>query len=206
MIGIILKSKIGVAIVIYLIVMSFIVYTKPSFLYDHQKKRYKPFKTGSDGTIFPIWGIAIFMGIVSYCIALYISLVFKFDNCDTNPVTMSPQISLLQQQQSISPQMMMTNSPSSVSHMYPSQQPSPHFESSSYQSVPQQQIPLFVTGGGGYPMASNYCSVSSGCFSQQQPHNLNFPSSTYGGGGGGINKSAVHNTFNVPPSKVWREF
>jgi len=60
------SSTVGYSILFYLLIMAFFVYTKPHFLYDHDKQRFKEFKTGSDGTIFPIWGIAIVMGIFSY--------------------------------------------------------------------------------------------------------------------------------------------
>lgn len=65
-------STIGISIILYVVVMLFFVYVKPAFLYDHDKKQYKQFKTGSDGTVFPIWGIAIFMGIASYLAASYL--------------------------------------------------------------------------------------------------------------------------------------
>lgn len=60
------STNVGLSILLYLCIMAFFVYTKPQFLYDHEKQKFKEFKTGSDGTIFPIWGIAIIMGIFSY--------------------------------------------------------------------------------------------------------------------------------------------
>lgn len=107
-----LSSNVGLSILLYLVIMAFFVYTKPQFLYDHEKQKFKEFKTGSDGTIFPIWGIAIIMGIFSYLSAdLLISYFHAKQQFSQTTTTNSfgtlstPAPPMQQQQTYISPMM-----------------------------------------------------------------------------------------------------
>ena len=57
------------ALLIYSILMGIIVFTKPATVYDAQTKQYKKFGHGKNNTRFPIWLVAILVGIFSYVIA-----------------------------------------------------------------------------------------------------------------------------------------
>jgi hypothetical protein len=66
------KNSAVIAIVLFCTLLSIVLWTKPAFLYDREKKAYKPFRTGTGGTIFPLWIVAIFFGIVSYALTVWI--------------------------------------------------------------------------------------------------------------------------------------
>ena len=58
--------KLVYALILYIVVMACFVYIKPDVMYDEDKKRYKPFGTGNDATLFPLWLCAIVVAILSY--------------------------------------------------------------------------------------------------------------------------------------------
>lgn len=159
-----LLSTLGIAILIYVFVMLFFIYVKPSFMYDHEKKKYKPFKTGSDGTIFPIWGVAIFMGIASYLIASYLTSKISF------PVSNSPD-----QQTILAPVSQQANSPF-LSKIITggNYQPQPMCASANTCFMQPVQQPVMM-GGGYYPIeffGSPPTLTNANAMSQQPVYNL----------------------------------
>lgn len=99
------SSNIGLSLLIYISIMAFFIYTKPAFLYDHERNKFKEFRTGSDGTIFPIWGIAIFMGIFSYLLSTFLLNLFQkntSNNIQQHNV-IQQQIPMMNYQQPLNP-------------------------------------------------------------------------------------------------------
>lgn len=64
--------KIVLSIIVYSIIVLFILSIKPSFLYDHEIKRYKTLGTGENQTLVSIELFLILSGIVSYVIAIFL--------------------------------------------------------------------------------------------------------------------------------------
>lgn len=83
------KNSVGLAIVLLIAIFLVTVYTKPRFLYDREKGRFKDFRTGRGGTLFPLWIIAVVAGILVYVIAIL--LIRPFEELPVPmPVSMPP--------------------------------------------------------------------------------------------------------------------
>jgi hypothetical protein len=52
-------------------------------MYDRINKKFKDFRTGRNGTIFPLWVIAVLLGILSYILTIW---VFTNIRQESNPV------------------------------------------------------------------------------------------------------------------------
>jgi hypothetical protein len=65
------------AIIIYIIIISILIITKPDCIYDHNNSRFKQFGYTKDKTMFPI-------GILSIFIAVIIIILFSFLGADNN--------------------------------------------------------------------------------------------------------------------------
>lgn len=69
-------------IILYVIIITTLVFTKPSFIYDHNKNRYKEFGSDVDKTIFTLPTISIFLAIlIAICFSLCLS---KKENVEKN--------------------------------------------------------------------------------------------------------------------------
>lgn len=64
--------KIVLSIIVYTIILLFVLSIKPSFLYDHELKKYKTLGTGENQTLVSIELFLILSGIVSYVIAIFL--------------------------------------------------------------------------------------------------------------------------------------
>lgn len=51
-------------IILYIIIIASLMFTKPNFIYDHHKSKYKEFGTSGDKTIFTLPIIAILLAII----------------------------------------------------------------------------------------------------------------------------------------------
>jgi hypothetical protein len=69
------QLKLQICFMIYLILISTILYIRPSFLYNSDNTL-KQFGTGSDSTIAPLWLLIILSAIVSYFITSIIVILF----------------------------------------------------------------------------------------------------------------------------------
>ena len=70
-----LKNPLYITLIIYLVLIGVIVYTRPNFLYINDSKRLKVFGTGSktNKTIFPLWLVLLISMVIVYsflCILL----------------------------------------------------------------------------------------------------------------------------------------
>ena len=70
------KNNIQLAIIIYLIFISVLLYIKPQFI-NNENGELKQFGTGSQHTIIPLWLIILLGAFFSYFIAQII--IFKFN-------------------------------------------------------------------------------------------------------------------------------
>jgi len=95
--------KIVLSIIVYTIIVLFVLSIKPSFLYDHEIKRYKTLGTGENQTLVSIELFLILSGIVSYVISIFLhkklsEWVKRSLAVDQNQVSIMPsqnQVSLL---------------------------------------------------------------------------------------------------------------
>ena len=60
------------AFLVYTAIMFAVVYMKPACMYDADKKRYRPFGTDTDSTLFPLWACAVIVAIGSYIVSLVV--------------------------------------------------------------------------------------------------------------------------------------
>ena len=65
------KFKLHICILLYLILLSFILLANPKFAFDNDGTL-KPFGTGNNKTVLPLWLIIVLLALVSY----YISNLF----------------------------------------------------------------------------------------------------------------------------------
>ena len=70
-----LKNPLYITLIIYLVLIGVIVYTRPNFLYINDSNRLKVFGTGSktNKTIFPLWLVLLISMVIVYsflCILL----------------------------------------------------------------------------------------------------------------------------------------
>ena len=64
--------KIVLSIIVYTIIVLLVISVKPSFLYDHEIKKYKTLGTGENQTLVSIELFLILSGVVSYVIAIFL--------------------------------------------------------------------------------------------------------------------------------------
>ena len=69
------QLKLQICFMIYLILISIILYIRPSFLYNDDNTL-KDFGTGKDSTIAPLWLLIILSAIISYFITSIIVILF----------------------------------------------------------------------------------------------------------------------------------
>ena len=69
------QLKLQICFMIYLILISTILYIRPSFLYNSDNTL-KQFGTGGDSTIAPLWLLIILSAIISYFITSIIVILF----------------------------------------------------------------------------------------------------------------------------------
>ena len=63
-----LKNPLYITLIIYLVLIGVILYTRPNFLYINNSKRLKVFGTGSktNKTIFPLWLVLLISMVIVY--------------------------------------------------------------------------------------------------------------------------------------------
>jgi hypothetical protein len=69
------SSRLQLSFLIYLIIISIVLYIKPKFIYNN-KGKLRPFGCGRNNTIFPLWLIILLTAFLSY----YISQIILFAN------------------------------------------------------------------------------------------------------------------------------
>ena len=58
-----------IALILYVIVISAILVVKPDRIYNKKTKQFRPFGTGPDSTLVPIWLIALLSAVISYTLS-----------------------------------------------------------------------------------------------------------------------------------------
>ena len=58
-----------IALILYVIVISAILIVKPDRIYNKKTKQFRPFGTGPDSTLVPIWLIALLSAVISYTLS-----------------------------------------------------------------------------------------------------------------------------------------
>lgn len=58
-----------IALILYIIVISVILIIKPDIVYNKKTKQYRPFGTGPESTLLPIWLVALLFAVVSYILS-----------------------------------------------------------------------------------------------------------------------------------------
>lgn len=186
------KNSAVIAIVLFFTLMSIVLWTKPAFLYDREKKAYKSFRTGTGGTIFPLWIVAIFFGIVSYALTVWILRT-------TTTTTSSPPSSPTGDLNRVLGGLGANNSPPSMSMSIPMQMPMQPMT----MQVPMQ--PMMTM-----PMPMSMYSMAPPLASSTPPPVVmsGGGGSGSGGGSGGGSGSGVggNDLYDVSRSRVWRNF
>lgn len=143
------SSHVLISIVIYTAIMTFFIYKKPAIIYDHDKKRYKPFTTEQGGTIYPIWMIAIFMGIVSYCVAVWLDrfVISRQYQMPQQPPMHLPEINSMNTQPYVPPNFQMLGGGMSVVSQPP---PPPMMNTQCGLGTCYDPSMFLYRGGGGY--------------------------------------------------------
>ena len=72
----ILQNPLALALLIYITVIILVVLIKPRALWDDQRKRYRHFGTAREETIYPLWMIAIIVGVLCYSISTVVYWVY----------------------------------------------------------------------------------------------------------------------------------
>ena len=178
------KNSTVIAIVLFFTLMSIVLWTKPAFLYDREKKAFKPFSTGNNGTIFPLWIVAIFFGVVSYALTVWIlrttATSDKMGGLGGHPPLYNNHIPSMASM----PMNMPVPMPMSmqVPVQVPMQMP---------MQMPSIQVPMSM-----YSMATT-----------PPPPTTTSPNVMAGGGGGGGNgNGGSHDLYDISRSRVWRNF
>jgi len=65
------KNYVAIAVIIYIIMIIFVVISKPDFIYDNKKMKFREFGKDKDKTLFSI-------GFVTIALALIIAVLFSF--------------------------------------------------------------------------------------------------------------------------------
>ena len=69
------RNSVATAIVLYILVYSIIVYSRPAFLYNKDGS-FRQFGLGySSKTVIPVWMLAIFLSILSYFLVMFYARV-----------------------------------------------------------------------------------------------------------------------------------
>lgn len=68
------KDSVLHALLIYTVVATIVLAVQPSTFYD-EYGNVRDFKTGEDGTIFPLWLFMIILGIASYALVIFIEVI-----------------------------------------------------------------------------------------------------------------------------------
>lgn len=72
-------------IILYVIIIATLVFTKPGFIYDYNKNKYKEFGTDENKTVFTLPIISIFLAIfIAICFSMFLSRKEKVDNAEKN--------------------------------------------------------------------------------------------------------------------------
>lgn len=66
----------GISLIVYIIVIIIILTIKPDSVYDKKRKKFKEFGSGHSKTLFPMWLVAIVVGIFSYVFVNIINSLF----------------------------------------------------------------------------------------------------------------------------------
>ena len=74
-----IENSLTVSIVLYLFLISIIIYLKPNLIFNNNGD-IKKFGTGQKKTIYPLWLIVIITSIISFYIILIIKLINQ--NCE----------------------------------------------------------------------------------------------------------------------------
>jgi hypothetical protein len=93
-----------ISVILYLIVMTAILYYKPSFLYDHEKKDYRSFGTGTSQSVFSIGTVSVLLAIVCYLLSdLFLLQLSKIIRPSPQSELPPPQLQAgaIQQQQEV---------------------------------------------------------------------------------------------------------
>ena len=122
-----------IALLIYMLVMFFVVYTQPSIMYNHEIRAYKSFGTSRDSTLFPLWMCAVVSALTSYVIASAVSPMFESSDIQTandanTPYSMAHPTRLVPSQESVLPSPM-HRATIGGNHLMPPRSTQPTFES-----------------------------------------------------------------------------
>ena len=60
------------SIIIYIILISLVIYNKPKFIYDKKRKKFKEFGMGYDKSIISLPILSILIAVITYIIFFYI--------------------------------------------------------------------------------------------------------------------------------------
>ena len=86
----IVRTPILFAILIYLVGIIIVVAWKPAFVWDERRKRYRHFGTGREETVYPLWMIALMMGVLCYSIATVVSWIQGRSTIDSEAKVSGP--------------------------------------------------------------------------------------------------------------------
>jgi hypothetical protein len=115
------------AIIIYIIIISILIITKPNFIYDHDKSKFREFGYTKDKTIFTIGVLSVFFAVL---IVILFSLIGNSNN-EEEMITIPKQqyINMMNNiyNQQLIPQIIQQQMPQIIQHQIPQiiQQPIP---------------------------------------------------------------------------------
>lgn len=104
-----LQHPLVLALSLYLVVMVVIVLVKPRAIWDERRRRYRHFGTGREDTVYPLWAIALMLGVLCYSAATVLFWIYgrtEPSSMVTRPVAPSSQ--------SIAPEAIVSAAPSTA--------------------------------------------------------------------------------------------
>lgn len=76
-----------ISLIVYMVVMFFVVYTKPGNMYNHETRTYKSFGTDRESTLFPFWMCAVVSALASYVTVSTVSQICVANDSNTHTTT-----------------------------------------------------------------------------------------------------------------------
>ena len=71
-----LRNPLVLALAIYLAGILLVVTLKPRAVWDERRKRYGHFGTGREETVYPLWAIALMLGVLCYSVSTVLYWVY----------------------------------------------------------------------------------------------------------------------------------